>query len=175
MHDVCSFGAPVSDDTLAAELSPYHLLEVIFVRGSVLELANLRQAGDCREELEDAVDRQSAAHLGLESRRFETRHDHQALSFKVDRRGDIEETRRSSDLLQIGLPESLIDDQVQDHLLDIIVLVDKRIVQVDLLASLSRDLDMDVVASEINLPIDAFGDLVEREDIPACWDEGTNR
>lgn len=77
-------------------------------------------------------------------------------------------------MLQISFPEGLVNDQVEDHLLDIIILVCKLIVQVDGLAGLYGDFYLHFVTSEVDAPVDGLIDLLEGEDCLACGDEGTD-
>ena len=175
MHNVSALVAPVADDALAAELHLDDLLELMVAVGPLFKLSNLLKTRRGRHELEDAVDRQSAAQLGLEGRRLEAWHDHQTLAGEVNWGVDIEETRRPTNLLQIGLSEGLVDYQVEHRLLDVVIFVRELVVEVDGFSGLHGDLDMDVVTSEIDFPVDRFADLVESEHRLASGDEGANR
>ena len=78
VDNVCSFVAPVANHTLPAEFHPDHLLKMTLAVGSVFELSNLVKASRGAHELEDVVYGKHTPHLGLESRSFETWHDHEA-------------------------------------------------------------------------------------------------
>ena len=87
----------------------------------------------------------------------------------------IEEPRRPTNLLKIGLSECLINDQVQDSLLHVIVLVDKLIIQVDRLTYRDVNLDLHIITPEVDVPDERLWNLVEGEDVPASWDEWPDR
>ena len=80
VDDVSSLVAPISDHTLATELSSYKLLVVALTLRPVLKFTDLFKAGSGAHEFEHIVDCKHTAHLGLEGRCFEARHNHQPLS-----------------------------------------------------------------------------------------------
>ena len=87
----------------------------------------------------------------------------------------IKEPWRPADLLQFGLSEGLINDQVQDSLLHVVVLVDKLIIQVDRLTCRDVNLDLHIITPEVDVPDERLWNLVEGEDVPASRDEWPNR
>ena len=156
VNDVGTLAAPVSDHTLASELQFDHLMELALAVRPLLKFADFLKARGCRHELEDTIDSQCATKLCLEGTCLKSRHDHETLLVQVDDRRCVKEPRGSTDLLKIGLSEGLIDYQVEDCLLDVVVFVDKLVIQVDWLACLSSNLDLDVIASEVDVPFDCL-------------------
>jgi len=67
----------------------------------------------------------------LECRRFKTRQNLQLLSRKINRVLNVEEARDLSNLPQIGLSESLLDDDVDQILADGVVRISKIAVKLD--------------------------------------------
>jgi hypothetical protein len=78
-----------------------------------LELINLNEAGSSRHELEDAVHAKHRSKVALDSSSFESTPDLNSSLLEFDRVGGIEESRSLSDLLQVSLSESLLDDDVE--------------------------------------------------------------
>ena len=93
VHDVGALGSPVPDDALAIKLELDQLLELEIVSGTISDLVDFLQTRSRRHELEDAVDRQSASKLCLESTRLEPRHNQELLSLKINRGLSVEESR----------------------------------------------------------------------------------
>ena len=93
VHDVGALGSPVPDDALAIKLELDQLLELEIVSGTISDLVDFLQTRSRRHELEDAVDRQRASKLCLESTRLEPRHNQELLSLKINRGLSVEESR----------------------------------------------------------------------------------
>ena len=139
--DVSSLVTPVRNDGFLRELSSAHLLPAVLIRRVLLELKHAREAAGGRHELEDVVDGQGDAVLRVESGCLEAGPDLEALSWEIDRIHDVEESWRTTDLLQAGVSESLLDDDVDQVLGDRVVLVDKVRGQVHSGALVLVDLD----------------------------------
>lgn len=60
---------------------------------------------------------------------------------------DVEKARRSSELLQIGLSESLLEDDVNKILANIVILVLERSCQVNLAPGIFINLDLGLLTS----------------------------
>ena len=123
--NVSSLVTPVRDDGFLRELSSAHLLPAVLIVSLVLELEHSREAAGGRHELEDVVDGQGDAVLGVEGGCLEAGPDLEALPGEIDRVHDVEEPWRATDLLQAGVSESLLDDDVDQVLGDRVVLVDE--------------------------------------------------
>lgn len=175
MDDVGPLVAPIANHAFPAELSQHHLLIAALTARPVLQLTDLLQTRSGAHELEDGVDGQSAAKLGLEGRGFEARHDHEVGARQVNLLREIKEARRPADLLQTCLSEGLVDDQVEDHLLHVVIFVGKFIIEKETLSSLLGDLDRDFVAPEVDSEFDRLSQLLQNQNSLARWDEWPDR
>ena len=135
--EVGSLVAPVCDDRLVTELKSSYLLPTVLVALAIFLYFNKSlETTFSGHKLENWVHHKSAAELTLESWSLETWKDLQLRLLKLDRILDIKEARHFSNLLQVGLSESLFDDDVDQALGDRVVSVLKLIVQLN--NSLSR-------------------------------------
>lgn len=126
-HDVLPLVAPISDDALFAELQLAPLLpHVLGLLGVVIfELNDPTKAAVGGHKLEDAIHNERTAYLRLECRSFEPLEDSQLGLGKLDSILGVEEARHFANLFEVGVPECLLDDDVDQVLADCVVLVFK--------------------------------------------------
>lgn len=170
VHSVGTLVAPVSDDGLAAELESDGLLPLVVALVVLTHLHDALQARLRRHELENVVHCQSDSKLRLKGRCLETRPHSQPDPIQVNRIVHIEEARRPSKLLQIGLAESLLQDDVDEVLADIVILVVEGVSQLDLSTSLNIDLDLGFLTTESCLEDQSLLKLSQRIDRLATRD-----
>lgn len=107
----------------------------------VVHLTDALQTRRGRHELEDIVHGKSATHLCLAGGCLEARPHLETNMRNISDILNVEEARRSSKLLQIGLSESLFEDDIDEVLAHVIVLILKVVSQMDVAASLNVNLD----------------------------------
>lgn len=96
----------------------------------MLDLANAVQTRLRRHELENRVHHQRTAHLRLKSRSFKPLPNHN-IGSTLNRRLNIEEAWRASDLLHFGVLKRRLDDHIDQLLRGGVPLIVKLILQVD--------------------------------------------
>ena len=123
--DVGSLVAPVGNNGFTTVLEFNHLLPMVLVLGRLLDLIHLVEAGLCRHELKDRVHAKHRSHSAANSSGLEPTPNLNSSLLQFDRVRGIEESRSFTDLLEVSLPESLLDDDVQEcvhHSLTFVVL-----------------------------------------------------
>ena len=142
VHMVGALITPIRDDRATTKLQPDQLLELIVRGGIMFDIPDAVKAGCRRHELEDVVDSECASHLRLEGRSLEARPHLKANPLHKNRVIDVEKTRRTTKLLQAGLPERLLQNDVDQVLGHIIILVLEILRQVHLRLGLFVDRDL---------------------------------
>ena len=99
-----------------------------------LDLVDSIQAGSGRHELEDVVDGESDSELALEGGGLEARPHLQVHALNLHRVLHVEESRRAAQLLQIGLAEGLLQNDVDQVLAHVVILVVEGLLELDLRA-----------------------------------------
>ena len=149
IHPVGALVPPVSNDGLPRKLLPHNLLgSMLRALARIHHLLDLLQTSCRRHELENVVHCQCAAHLTLESRGLETRPHAQANVGDICGSVDIKEAGGATKLLEVGLAEGLLQDDVNQVLADLVRLVLEVVGQVDLASRVLVDLDHGLVPLE---------------------------
>ena len=112
--DVGALVAPVGDDRVTGERGLDQGFPVVLTFGAPLHLVDLGETRFGAHELEDAVDAQHGSELALDRGRLEPAPHLQFCLRDHDRVLDVEEAGCPAHLLQIGVPESVVDDDVED-------------------------------------------------------------
>ena len=99
-----------------------------------LDLIDAVQAGRGRHELEDVVDCKRDSKLALEGRGLEARPHLQVHALDLHRVLHVEEARRAAQLLQIGLAEGLLQNDIDQVLAHVIIFVVESLFELDLRA-----------------------------------------
>lgn len=140
----------------------------------VIHLTDALQTGRRSHELEDIIHGKSAAHLGLAGRCLEAWPHLEANVRNISDILHVEEARWSSKLLQIGLSEGLLEDDVDEVLANVVVLVLKVVGQMDIAASLNIDLDRGWSTTIGCLENESFLELRQRVDHLSTYAEDTD-
>lgn len=141
----------------------------MLTRGLSPELVDFVEDGDGRHEAEEGVDSDGQALLAHKDGRLVAMEDlevHLVEPFVSDRSSIVEEARVSSNLLQVGLAECSLEDDIEEALHDRVLLVNELVIDLNFLLSSNVNDDLTVFALvlslwEIELFVDWFQSVKE--------------